>query len=442
MGERVPEDMGFNRSRTLTVISLRSIRVKLQEWDWNLVKGSAIFSLGQALAGLLGFAFSVVVARAFSPGEYGAIQYAIAIASVVSIGTQPFGQHVIARFVGKYKKDAEQLQQILSNSWVILAALSGITLLLAGPILTIAGMRNIAGVLVIFLGITIFYLYWGLARGFLVPDKLTIAYFGGNLIQLLLVFFVIYILNIRSSLIVLVVYGFCFIFPPILIQKLWPLPFSLKIYSIKPGIINDLLRFAIPIWISHGCYMLFQTIDILLLEHYWGTAAVGVYAVAKTLANVSLYLPTGIATFLMPKTAGTPTQAHRQMLYRALIISLAVCVSALVAYLLLGKWFVMILFGPKYVVDLNVMIILALGMIMMAANQVVTAVLVGGGRPGIDTIGRIVAVCCASLVGWLVIPVYGQLGAATVVLSGPLIALLTYVLLSLSKKRIGQFKMS
>jgi O-antigen/teichoic acid export membrane protein len=427
--------MGYIRRRKLTVISLRSIRVKLQEWDWNFVKGSAIFSLGQALAGLLGFSFSVVVAKAFSPGEYGAIQYAIAIASVVSIGTQPFGQHVIARFLGKYKDNTEQLQQIFSNSWVILVALAGITLLLAGSILIIVGMRNVVGILIIFLGITVFYIYWGLARGFLVPGKLTIAYLGGNLLQLFLVSFVIYILNIRSTLIVLVIYGFGFMFPPILLQKLWPMPISLKIFRIEISIIRDLLKFAIPIWISHGCYMLFQTMDILLLEHYWGTATVGVYAVAKTLAHVSLYLPTGIATFLMPKTAGSPSQAHRGMLDRALIISLAVCVSTLVVYILLYKWFVMILFGSKYVIEMNVILLLALGMIMLATNQVVTAVLVGRGKPGIDTIGRIVAVCCASLVGWLIIPVYGSLGAALVVLSGPLAALLTYFVLILSKER-------
>jgi len=290
----------------LTTISLRRFIGRFQEWDWNLAKGSAIFSLGQAFAGLLGFTFSVIVARAFSPSEYGAIQYAITIASVVSIGTQPFGQHVIARFVGKYKENAEQLQQILSNFWVILVALSGITLLLAGTILIISGMRNVLGTLAVFLGITVFYTYWGMARGFLVPNRLAIAYLGGNLLQLFVAFFVIYVLNIRSTLLILVIYGLCFIIPPLLMQILWPLPIGLKLSNIKLSIVSDLLRFSIPIWISHGCYMIFQTIDILLLEHYWGTAAVGVYAVAKTLATVSLYLPTGVSTFLMPKTAGTP----------------------------------------------------------------------------------------------------------------------------------------
>lgn len=419
----------------MTVISLRSIRGKFHEWDWNLVRGSAIFSLGQAFAGLLGFAFSVIVARAFSPSEYGAIQYVIAIAGVIAIGTQPFGQHVLARFIGKYKENAEQLNEILSNSWAILVALIGITLIIAGPVLMLGSMQNIVGIFTIFLGITIFYIYWGLARGFLVPGKLTIAYIGGNLLQLILAFFVIYILNVHSSPIILVIYGFCFIFPPILLQKLRPLPISFNIKHIKLKMISDQFRFAFPIWVSHGCYMIFQTIDILLLEHFWGTAAVGVYAVAKTLANVSLYLPTGIATFLMPKTAGAPTQAHRQMLTRALVISIGVCIISLVVYLLFGQWFVLILFGSKYFIEMNVMIILALGMIALATNKVVTAVLVGGGKPGIDSIGRIAAVSCATLVGWFIIPVYGSLGAALVVLSGPLAALITYVILILSKER-------
>jgi O-antigen/teichoic acid export membrane protein len=387
-----------------------------------------------AIGGLLGFVFSMVVARSFSPSEFGAIQYGITVASVVSIGTQPFGQHVIARFIGKYREDTEYLQMILSNSWIILVILIGITILLAVPTMIIAGIRDVPGVIVIFLGITILYIYWGIARGILIPGRLTVAYLGGNFLQLLLAYFVLYIINIRSSMIVLFIYGFCFFMPPFILQKFWPLPINLKIEKIKFNVIRNLLKFAGPIWISHTCYMIFHTIDILLLEHYWGTAAVGVYAISKTFASVSLYIPSGIATFLMPKTAGTPTQAHRYMLKRALLLSMAACLLTLLGYLLLGKLVVMILFGYKYVMDMIVMITLALGMILLGTNQVVTSVLVGGGRPGIDTIGRIISVCIASLVGLIMIPIYGSLGAALVVLSGPLAALLTYMVLTLSKK--------
>jgi O-antigen/teichoic acid export membrane protein len=424
----------------LTVTSLRSImgRLQKQEWDWNLVKGSAILALGMALAGFLGFVFSVVVARAFSPDEFGAIQYAIAIASVVSIGTQPFGQHVIARYVGKYRENNEKLSEILNNSWAILLVLSGITILLAVLILGIAGMRNVFGILIVFLGITIFYIYWGLARGFLDSNKLTITYLGGNLLQLLLVVFVIYILNLRSSLVVLVIYGFCFIFPPILMQKLWPMPINLRLNPINLSIISDLLKFSFPVWISHGCYMLFQTMDVLLLAHFWGTTAVGIYSVAKTLAKLSLYLPTGMATFLMPKTAGSSPQAHRKMLERALIISLAVCISTLVVYILFGKWFVLTVFGSNYVVDINVMIILALGMVMFATHSVVTAVLVGEGRPGLESLSRIVALCVAALIGWSMVPAYGLAGAAMVTLSGSIAALLTYFVARSKRYRLKE----
>ena len=84
MGARVSKDMEFNRGRTLTIIPSMNMWVKRQEWDWNLAKGSAIFSFGQAIARLLSLVFLIVVARAFSPSEYGAIQYAIAVASVVA----------------------------------------------------------------------------------------------------------------------------------------------------------------------------------------------------------------------------------------------------------------------------------------------------------------------------------------------------------------------
>jgi len=180
--------------------------------------------------------------------------------------------------------------------------------------------------------------------------------------------------------------------------------------------------------------MLFQTMDILLLAHFWGTTEVGVYAVAKTLAHVSLYLPTGVATFLMPKAAGAPAHAHRWMLERALILSMAVCLATLALYLLFGKWIVIMLFGPEYVIGTNVMIMLALGMIMLSIHSVVTAVLVGGGRPGLETISRVVALCCSALVGWIMVPIYGVFGAATVIFIGPLTALITYVVFIFPRK--------
>lgn len=406
----------------------------MRKLDQNLIAGSALLSVGMAFARILGFAYSLVLAKAFTSEDYGAIQYAITLSMVVSIGTQPFGQHVVARFVGKYKDDAYQLRRILANAWAILAILFGLTLLVAVPVLSALGKLNL-GILIIFLGTTLFYAYWGLSRGFLAPNKLTAAYSGSNLLQLVLVLFLIYFLGIRSPSLALLIYGLSYLVPLALLQIFWPFPVRLELSLLRRDVIGELIRFSQPIWVSHACFMLYNSIDVLLLERHSGTAAVGVYMVAKTLALVFLFVPTGIATLLMPKAAALPRKAHPALLRRMLALSLLIDGVILIAYLFLGGRFVQSVFGPEYVMEMRTSIVLALGMIVIGAESVVSAVVVGSGRPGIETISRIVAVLAAASVGLLLIPVSGMLGAATSLSMGALSGLITYGVAALTRKR-------
>jgi O-antigen/teichoic acid export membrane protein len=424
----------------MTRPSLHRVTDHLPALDWSLARGSVVFTLGQALAGGLGFAFSMLVARSFSPGDFGAIQYAIALASLVAVVTQPFGQHVLARFVGRHRNDPAQLAQALSSAWIILLALCGLSALAAGIVLTALGTRHVAGVLAVFLGISVFYVYWGLARGFLASGRLTLAYVGGNLLQLVLCWFALYVLRARSPLVVLLIYGFCFLFPPWLAQRLRPLPVRPARGAITGAFVGELLTFAVPVWISHGSYVLFHTLDLLFLERFWGVAAVGNYAVARTLANAALYLPTGVATFLMPRLAETSAARHRSLFREGLLLALTACLVTLAGYLVFGRWLIAVLFGPQYAADLAVMVVLSLGMLALAANQVVTALLVGRGRPGLDSLSRVAAAAAAAAVGWLLVPAAGPLGAAAVVLAGPLAALVATRVLVMLAARHGRWE--
>jgi len=402
--------------------------------DWNFLGDSALLSVGMVFARILGMAFSLVLVGAFTPEDYGAIRYAITLAMIVSVGTQPFGQHVLARFVGKYKDDADQLRRILANAWIILAALFGLTVLVTVPVLFMLGKFNV-GILVIFMGVTLFYTYWGLSRGFLAPHKLIAAYVGSNVVQIALVFLLIYVLEIRSPLVALLIYGLSYLLPLALLQLFWPFPVTLELSLLRRDVIDDIVRFSRPIWVSHAGYILYSSIDVLLLEYYSGTAAVGVYAVAKTLALVFFFVPAGIATLLMPKAAALPRQAHRQLLKTMLALSMLINGAILIVYLLLGEWFVRGLFGPQYVAEMSTSVILALGMIALGAHSVITAILVGGGRAGVETISRIVAVVAAASAGWLLIPTYGPPGAATAMLVGTLAALITYGVMASTKMK-------
>jgi O-antigen/teichoic acid export membrane protein len=412
-------------------LSITAIKRKLYEADWGFIRGSTQLSLWLAVARVLGLAFSLVLARVFSPGDYGVIQYAITLATLISIGTEPFGMHVIAQYVARQKEHADQLGRTLTNIAIIQIAVFGFSIFLFAPLIWWQMRSLTLGILIIFLGQTVFYTYWGLARGFLAPNRLAAAYLGSNLVQIVLVIILIGGLGIHSTQLALVIYGASYFLPLALLQYYWPLSINLNISLLNKKYISQILKFSTPIWLSQVGFVLFSVTDILLLEHFSGSVAVGVYRLNKIITMAFIFIPQGIASILLPKVAASSKEIHGKLLKRSLSIVLLVDAIILFFYLLLLQPFVQAFLGSGYLIDFNIALVLALGSMMIGIDAVVVSVLVGKGRPGIETFGRTVSLIVAVIAGLYLIPIYGIFGAALTVLMGTLSSLFTYVLFGL-----------
>jgi O-antigen/teichoic acid export membrane protein len=412
--------------------ALKWLSQQLKDFDWSLIKGSTLLSVGTAIARVLGLAFSLVLAAAFTASEYGEIRYFIAVASIVAIGTMPFGQHVIARFVSKYRNEGEKLDSVLSSSFVILPVVFVLTLLIALPIMLVLGNFNI-GILFIFLGETLFYTYWGLSSGFLEARRLTVAYLGSNVVQILLVLFLIQWMGIKSTTLALAIYGLSYLLPLALLVIFWPLPGHVRLRLVDWKMISELLRFSLPIWVSHACFTLSVSIDFLLLERLVGERELGAYSLSKTLATMFMIVPAGISVLLMPKVAASPSKGHRQLLIRMLFISLLIDGIALMVYLPLVQPLTQRIFGRDYLVPLGVSLLLSLYMILYGIHGLITAVFVGSGRPQVESISRIIELVATIAGCWILIPSYGAWGAAIGILSGKILALVTYGVMSINR---------
>ncbi|MGB4676312.1 MAG: oligosaccharide flippase family protein [Aggregatilineales bacterium] len=393
--------------------------------DWSLLGDSAVMSVGMAVARGLGFAFFLVLARAFDPAGYGLVQYGISVAGVVAILTMPFGQHVLARFVGKHHADSAHVERIVTNALLVLGGLFVLTVVLTLPAMRLLEAFD-PGVLLIFLGFTIFYTYWGLARGFMAPVRLVIAYLASNAVQVVATLVIIQALGIRSTFLALAIYGLSYLLPLAVLQLVEPFPVRFRPALIDRGTIRDLLGFSLPIWLSHAGYILYTSVDVLMLERFASDETLGVYTLAKTLSMVFYFIPGGISTILMPKVAASPGRSHRRLVGTMLAVSLAINAVLFVGYVLLGEWFVRTLFGADYVFDPAVAILMAVGMIIFGAHSVVTAALVGSDRPRDETVSRVLAVIATTGIGLWLIPGQGALGAAIAVLAGAVVALATY----------------
>ncbi len=274
------------------------------------------------------------------------MQYYIALSGVVAIVTQPFVQHTLARFIGKYRENEEDLHRIVSNSWVILAMLTGFTMLVMVPVLSITGKFNV-GVIIIFLCSSLFYAYWGISRGFQAPGKLIAAYLGSNTVQILAVLLVFKVFKVDSTLVALLIYGLSYLLPLLVLQIWFPFPARFGLKYIEEKTSKALLSFSIPIWLSHGGYVLFSTMDVLMLNYFSGNEVLGVYSLTKTLSLVFSFLPEGVSTLLMPRVASLSGGKHLKLLKNSVLIPLVVNVIALVAFLLFVPWFIRLAFGTN-----------------------------------------------------------------------------------------------
>jgi O-antigen/teichoic acid export membrane protein len=384
-----------------------------------------LLAAGVAVARVLGLAFSLVLARALTPQDYGFIQYSITLAGVIAIGTQPFAQHVLARFISANRQSEAQLADTLNAIWVILSILSVGTLLVAVPLLAAFNQVNL-GALVIFAGTTIFYTYYGLARGFLDNARLLAAYLGSNLVQLIAIVLVVNVLGSRATLPALLIYGLSYLLPLVLLQVFFPFPVGFRLSLPRRETITTLLRFSTPVWISHACYILYTGIDVLLLEHFRGDHAVGIYSLSKTLTAVFTFVPIGITTILMPRIAAVPKDAHMRLLKYAIMWNLAANGALLIVYAVVYNWVVVRMFGREYVVGPEVFVVVALANITFSFHSIISSVMVGSNRPKLETISLIIALAGSALIGWIFIPIYGLPAAALTTLSGAVIALMAY----------------
>lgn len=410
------------------MIAATDKRVKelISHLDWSLLKGSVIITIGMVVARGVGFVVPFLQARFFAPEDFGIIQYAMSLAALLSIGVQPIGQHVIARYIGMVRNDStEKLHAILSNVWFVLAISFGSSLLLGSIALLIAGKFSV-GVLVIFVGTCIFYTYWGFARAYLAVGRLTFADIGNNLVQVILLLSLVGMLELKSTTLAMLIQGLACLVPLAILQSFWPLDITFDRRLIDKEIAGDILNFSIPIWLSHAGFLLYSNVVIIFLERYMGNAIVGIFSLASTLSLLFSFFPTGLATFLMPKVAEVPRQRHKKLLIHSLTVSTLANIPLLIIYYFIVPWFVERLFGSEYLIVPELFILMAIVMSLNGLHRIATSVFVGSGQSVVETKSRFLIVLATGVGCWLLIPTYGVLGAAWAMLIGVLCGLALY----------------
>ncbi len=408
---------------------IANLRKRLQGGEIGFLRSSLIVTVGFAFARVLGIGFSFVLAAILVPDVYGFIQYNIAISLFLTIGTMPLAQHLLARQISVLQEEPEQLDQFISSFMVLMALVVLLTLLIAVPVLFFSESISLVGVLIIFLGTTIFYLYYGAARGFVASVRLAAVFIGSNLIQLVLIVVIYEVLVLTSPVPALVVYGLSYLAPVGLLYALFPFPLRFQFSLVRWSHIREQFRSAVPLWLSQAGFVLGSTIDIMLVQRFINDRALGAYTFTRQLCIVFDFIPMGIHTVLMPKIAAAKARATRRR-YLVMALGAAVVVNsiAILGFLVVYPLFVG-RFYSEYLLPLDVVFFQALAQSIWGVHGILTSAFIGLNRASMETMSRALLLIVLTVSGLILVPQFGVRGAALMSLIGSIAAVASYPLL-------------
>jgi stage V sporulation protein B len=160
---------------------------------------------------------------------------------------------------------------------------------------------------------------------------------------------------------------------------------------------------------------LLSSIDTITLTYFRTLSEVGLYNAALPVANILRYLSKPVYTLLLPVSSELKALHYQKFgdgvrrLQRLLIAGLAPFAFALAVFAPVA---LAVLFGGKYLDAAPALTVLAIGSIPMASALVNINILLGVGKPGINTIAQLLGAGVSVIANLSLVPFFGIIGAA------------------------------
>jgi len=179
--------------------------------------------------------------------------------------------------------------------------------------------------------------------------------------------------------------------------------------------------------------LVIQVMDQFLLVGLVSPAKLGIYAVAATGSSVTGPLAEGIGQTLFPRLLHIPTDRHRSMLGRAIVLGLVASILASAAVAAAVPWVIPALFGHAFRASVLPLWLLLPGQCAFNVGWIAAAKLQADGRPGAQSMGLFWAAVTTVIGLLLFVGRFGIVGAA-VVTSVAEFVYLAYVMIALRRR--------
>jgi O-antigen/teichoic acid export membrane protein len=182
-------------------------------------------------------------------------------------------------------------------------------------------------------------------------------------------------------------------------------------YTTRPWV-----RSVLPLAMITGVQFINHRVDILMLGAFRDAADVGVYQVAARSADCVHFVLVSVNAVMGPTIASLYASRHMERLQGLVTVSARmVLLCSLpfgIAFIVAGRWILVTLFGPEFGAGAPALAILSAGQLVNAAAGSVGLLLTLTGHERYTVRGVGAAAVVNVILGFLLIPVWGGVGAA------------------------------
>ena len=172
------------------------------------------------------------------------------------------------------------------------------------------------------------------------------------------------------------------------------------------------VRFGVRAWLGGVSLLLNARIDQILVGLIASEVALGFYAVAVNGAEILLFLPTAIATSLLPAVAREQDMTGAERTLRTFRSGLVLTLTSIVAAGALGWLLIPLVFGPDFRDAVGPFMWLLPGTLGYTALSIFSNSLLASRAPGLSSLGSAASLGVGVALDLALIPAFGASGAA------------------------------
>jgi O-antigen/teichoic acid export membrane protein len=365
---------------------------------------------------------SIIVARFFSPEDFGRYSYIIGISSVIAVIAEFRLQSVMTK---KIMQDPKSIGETIGSAISANIVFSAIGFLIASVYLAFENDKAI----VIGAYIYIASFFYKAPRAFRVyfistEKNITIAKCEiiASIISLAMVLtFVSLKLNLAW---VIFARSLDFLISGILLTAAFNIETKGEIkLNTKYSAAKSMTLLSAPLVFSGAAMILLQRMDLILVRQFLGDHAAGLYSSAATAMSLFSIIPLVISETLAPrifKNNANQKNRHLQQRFSDIVVFTGIMMSLCMA--LATPLFIKLLYGPIYIEAQQAMYILSACPALIALGAASGQIIVADGNQNQTFIKSIIAFIINGILNLFLIPKIGINGAAISTVSGLLIA--------------------